>query len=237
MNRFAAVAASTAIGIILGRLSTRPHLRHLRTRLRYLDGQLRVARHLASHDRLTGLPNRSAAATFFLVTVEIGRRPTILALVDLDRLKPINDRYGYHAGDELIRTAAARLARAARQHGGFAARLGGDEFLILLPADGAAPAAPVVAILEQLAQPAILGTDEGDIRVPLNASTGISIYDGIGDITFTEMLHRADIALHHAKHQRGSHRRYEPGMQMPRNAGRHGPRRRDQHPADGQAPT
>lgn len=48
--------------------------------------------------------------------------------------------------------------------------------------------------------------------------------------TFTTMLWHADIALYHAKQQRGSHRTYHPDMRMPRNAGRHGPRRRDQRP-------
>ncbi|GAA0922158.1 hypothetical protein [Virgisporangium aurantiacum] len=59
----------------------------------------------------------------------------------------------------------------------------------------------------------------------------IAVYDStLG--TFDTMLHHADIALHHAKQQRGTHRTCSPQMRMPRNAGRHGQRRRDAHTTD-----
>lgn len=228
MSIFAALAATMALGVMAGWLSALPRIRRLRAETRALDQQLRIALHLTGHDRLTGLPNRSLAAKVFFLRETLGQ-PTIVALIDLDRFKHINDSYGHHCGDELLRTVAERLAPAAKARGGTAARLSGDEFLLLLPVQDGHHAEPVAEILEILANPIKLPTDDGPITVNLEASAGIAIYDGTY-CTFNTMLCHADIALYHAKQQRGSHRTYHPDMRMPRNAGRHGPRRRDQRP-------
>ncbi|MDG4793666.1 GGDEF domain-containing protein [Micromonospora sp. WMMD1082] len=241
MSILAALAATAALGFILGRLSNRPEFRklrsentHLRELVDNLDVQLRLATYMAGHDRLTGLPNRSSAAKVFLIR-EMQGLPTLVALIDLDRFKHTNDTYGHHVGDDLLRAIAERLAQAVKPHGGTAARLAGDEFLLLLPADDHTDQAkPVAAILDLLAEPATLSTDDGDIVVHPEASAGIAVYDGNYG-TFDTMLHHADVALYHAKQQRGTHRTYEPHMRMPRNASRHGPRRRDQRPADNEA--
>jgi diguanylate cyclase (GGDEF)-like protein len=234
----AALAATAALGFVAGRLSARPTIRALRTQItdlseqvRTLDGLLRVAHHIAGQDRLTGLPNRFSAAQLFLIH-ELRGRPTIVALIDLDRFKCINDTHGHHVGDDLLRTVAERLVAIAKAHGGTAARLSGDEFLLLLPADGGDPTAPVTAALETLSQPTTLRTDDGDVTVRPTASAGIAVFDGSYG-SFDTMLHHADIALFHAKQQRGTHRSYHPEMRMPRNASRHGPRRRDEHSTDG----
>jgi diguanylate cyclase len=236
----AVLAATAAAGFVAGRLSTHPTIRTLRTRasdlserVRTLDGLLRMAHHIAGHDRLTSLPNRYLAAQVFLLR-ELHGQPTIVALVDLDRFKCINDSYGHHVGDDLLRTAGERLVAVAKAHGGTAARMSGDEFLLLLPADGTDPAAPVTAALAALSAPATLSTDDGEVTVRPSASAGIEVFDGSYG-SFDTMLHHADIALFHAKQQRGTHRVYHPEMRMPRNAGRHGPRRRDEHP-DGAQP-
>jgi diguanylate cyclase len=234
----AALAATAALGFILGRLSTRPESSRLRAKITSqcevigtLDVQLRLATYMAGHDRLTGLPNRSSAANAFLVRETQGL-PTLVALIDLDRFKHTNDTYGHHVGDDLLRVIAERLAQAVKPHGGTAARLAGDEFLLLLPADDDTDQAkPVAAILDLLAEPATLSTDDGDIVVHPEASAGIAVYDGSYG-TLDVMLHHADVALYHAKQHRGTHRSYEPHLRMPRNASRHGPRSRDQRPAD-----
>jgi diguanylate cyclase (GGDEF)-like protein len=235
----AALAASAALGVIAGRFSARPEIRKLRIditglhgEIATLDARLRVAHHIASHDRLTGLPNRYSAAKLFNVRELLGH-PTIVALLDLDRFKHTNDTYGHHVGDDLLRTVAERLAPAAKQRGGTAARLAGDEFLLILHADDGDPTKPVAEIMNILAQPTTLCTDDGDVTVHPRASAGIAVYDG----TFDTMLWHADIALYHAKQQRGTHRTYSPDMRMPRNAGRHGPRRRDPRPSDANAHT
>lgn len=236
MSILAALAATAALGFIAGRLSIRPAIRtrdaeitRLHNQIATLRAMLRVAKYIAGHDRLTGLPNRSAAAEQFLAR-QLRHRPTVVALVDLDQFKQTNDTYGHHVGDDLLRTVAERLAPAAHQRGGTAARLTGDEFLLILPADHTDPATAVADILATLAEPATLHTDDGEVTVRLAASAGIAIFDGHhGD--FDTLLWHADIALYNAKQQRGTHRIYQPQMRMPRNAGRHGPRRRDAHRA------
>jgi diguanylate cyclase (GGDEF)-like protein len=210
-------------GILLGHLTARVGLRSITT----LQAALADAQRLADHDRLTGLLNRWAAARLVFHTVDVGRRPTTLALVDLDNFKTVNDRYGYQAGDQLLRIVAARLTQSVLPHRGFTARLGGDEFLIVLPHTAADT---IGEALTRLAAPAVLHTDDGPISVIPAGSAGVTVYTGTHPTTFNDLLHEADVALHHAKHHRGSHRLFEPGMSMPRNAGRHGSRRRDQHP-------
>jgi diguanylate cyclase (GGDEF)-like protein len=221
------ILAALAAGILLGHLSARPRLRTLTS----VQTALADAQRLADHDRLTGLLNRWAAARLVFHTVEVGRRPTTLALVDLDNFKTVNDGYGYQAGDQLLRIVAARLTQAVLPHRGFTARLGGDEFLIVVPHT---TADTIGDALTRLAVPAVLHTDDGPVSVIPAGSAGVTVYTGAGPTTFADLLHEADVALHHAKQQRGSHRRFVAGMSMPRNAGRHGPRRRDQHPAGGQ---
>ncbi|MBT8227331.1 MAG: GGDEF domain-containing protein [Dactylosporangium sp.] len=235
----AALVATAALGFVAGRLSARPTSRALRTQItdlseqvRTLEGLLQVAHHIAGHDRLTGLPNRYSAAQVFLLR-ELHGQPTIVILIDLDRFKCINDTHGHHIGDDLLRTVAERLVAIAKAHGGTAARLAGDEFLLLLPADDSDPATPVVATLEAVSQPVTLHTDDGEVTVRPSASAGIEVFDGSYG-SFDTMLHHADIALFHAKQQRGIHCIYGPEMRMPRNASRHGPRRRDEHPTDDQ---
>jgi diguanylate cyclase (GGDEF)-like protein len=225
----AVLAATAALGFISGRVSACRTIHRLRAEIDTLGIRLRSAHYHADHDQLTGLPNRRAAAKAFAVA-DLSGRPTILVLIDLDRFKHINDTYGHHLGDDLLRTVAERLAAAARDAGGLAARLAGDEFLLLLPTTGDDPNRLVAAILDLLAQPTILSTDN-DITVWLTASAGIAVYDGTTG-TFDTMLWHADIALYHAKQHRATHRSYRPEMRMPRNAGRHGPRRRDRHPGD-----
>ncbi len=226
MFTLAKLAATAAIAFLAGRLSAEPHIRRLRS-------LLHVAHYIAGHDRLTGLPNRFQAAQVFTIRA-LRRQPTVIALVDLDRLKHINDTHGHHVGDNLLRTVADRLAAAANAHGGTAARLGGDEFVLLLPVHDADHARPIEQILRTLAEPTTLRTNDGVHTVRPAASAGIAVYDGTHG-TFTTMLYHADIALYHAKQQRGSHRTYHPAMRMPRNAERHGPRLRDEHGRTGEA--
>jgi diguanylate cyclase len=224
-----ALAATAALAFVAGRLTSRRTIRELRTKSSNLYGQLRVARYIARHDRLTGLPNRSSATELFVVR-EMQASPTIVALIDLDRFKAINDSHGHHVGDDLLRTVGERLAATAKSHGGTAARLAGDEFLLLLPLNDDDHTAPIAETLKLLGEPATLHTSEGEVTVRPDASAGIAVYDGTYG-TFDTMLYHADIALYHAKQQRGTHRTYQPEMRMPRNTGRYASRRRDHRPA------
>jgi diguanylate cyclase (GGDEF)-like protein len=195
--------------------------------IRRLHTRLARALHAASHDPLTGLYNRTAARHLFDQRAT-ARLATVLALLDLDEFKQVNDTCGHQAGDQLLAAVADRLATAANRHGGHAARLAGDEFLLLLPVGTGDPVEPVACILAELTTPVHLGRE--GTHTP-HASAGITIFDGVHG-TWTTVLRRADIACYHAKTRGGGYEVYSPGMAMPRPATpaqRRGPRLRDLH--------
>ena len=154
--------------------------------------------YLATHDALTGLPNRVIFSE--LLNHAIGaaqRKKSSLALlfVDLDRFKVINDTLGHQAGDSLLQGVAAQLKRCVRA-ADVVARLGGDEFVVLLEESADANAAQKVArkLLEALAQP--IAVDGADCRV--TASIGIAMFPEDGQDEGA-LMKSADIAMYHAK--------------------------------------
>jgi diguanylate cyclase (GGDEF)-like protein len=157
----------------------------------------RRLRHLALHDALTGLPNR----TLFHERVERaikGMRPdrtVAVLLVDLDRFKEVNDTLGHDHGDELLKVVAERLGGALRQ-GDTLARLGGDEFAVVLtdlPHRGAA-AETAGRLHDALRRPFGLR----GIAVELDASVGVALSPEHGrDVT--TLIQRADVAMYDAK--------------------------------------
>jgi diguanylate cyclase (GGDEF)-like protein/PAS domain S-box-containing protein len=167
--------------------------------------------HMAHHDSLTGLPNRTAfseciAATFELASVS-GDNFALLSL-DLDRFKTVNDMFGQSAGDALLRELASRLEQACQ--GAFLARVGGDEFAVITPT-GPQPAT-AEALAEKLS--AALDTDIDIEGTPLRAgvTVGIAIFPQDGADT-TSLIANADAALFRAKSEmRGSIRFFEPSM-------------------------
>jgi diguanylate cyclase (GGDEF)-like protein len=158
---------------------------------------------LATHDSLTGLPNR----TLILDRVEQilsrsrrSQRPAAALFVDLDNFKDINDTLGHSAGDELLRAVAARLDGVIRDSDALG-RLGGDEFVVLSEELSLVAAPELVAerLLEALEQPFRLGEDK-ETRVTVTASIGIAIVSAIGEQTSAEeLLRNADIAMYRAK--------------------------------------
>ena len=96
--------------------------------------------HLANHDDLTGLPNRSnLLGRMAEVLAREPADPHTLIFGDVDGLKAVNDRHGHQAGDALLAEVAARL-RGVMRAGDFVARLSGDEFVVMIPTDDPAPA-------------------------------------------------------------------------------------------------
>jgi diguanylate cyclase (GGDEF)-like protein len=148
-------------------------------------------RHLAYHDALTGLANR----TFFLdrltAALADGRTPTVLML-DLDGFKPVNDRYGHHAGDLLLQAVAVRLSRCVRD-AGTVARLGGDEFAIILTSDSPDLDGLVRRLQAVVADPVRLGTTVVSVGVSIGTATA-----GPG-MDLTTLLHEADLEMYAAK--------------------------------------
>jgi diguanylate cyclase (GGDEF)-like protein len=183
--------------LVLGRMSWK--LEHMRRRER--ESRIAHARHvehLAYHDALTGLPNRSFLSKIMddriRQSARYGRKFALLFL-DLDGFKQINDTLGHDAGDDLLREVAKRLEDALRRSD-TVARMGGDEFMVLLPELESADQATRVAknILETLAEPFVLLGEKFSITV----SVGISLYPFDGEDEQT-LMKKADIAMYAAK--------------------------------------
>ena len=154
--------------------------------------------HLANHDALTSLPNRSLLLDrLSQALVFAGRSAGQVAvmLIDLDRFKNINDSLGHDAGDKIIMEIGRRLSSSVRT-GDTIARLGGDEFVVIRPDVVRADAVAVLAqqILEALARPM---TIQGHEFYP-TGSIGISMFPKDGHDSQT-LLKNADTAMYRAK--------------------------------------
>jgi len=155
-------------------------------------------RHLATHDVLTGLPNRRLFHDRLSQTLAHARREGKLVAVlfiDLDRFKQINDSLGHAAGDTVLNEVAARLTRSLRDSDEVA-RLGGDEFAMVVGSLAVPEDAAIVAqkILESLTQPMVIDSHE----VPLAGSIGISLYPQDGADS-EALIKNADAAMYLAK--------------------------------------
>jgi diguanylate cyclase (GGDEF)-like protein len=155
--------------------------------------------HLALHDPLTGLPNRSMLEDRLdqaLMRAQRSGQQVALLFCDLDGFKPINDHYGHDTGDAVLCLVADRLQEGRRKTD-TVARLGGDEFVILLTdLDDARGAAETVAgeYVRSIAQPFVL--DEKHLS--LGVSIGISLYPQAGTEA-PHLLTCADTAMYAAK--------------------------------------
>ena len=178
---------------VLWNLSLR---REIRLR-RFAEQKMRF---MATHDELTGLPNRSLIKERIeQALLQHARHNELLAIlfIDLDGFKEVNDEHGHDAGDELLLKLAGILQEKVRKSD-TVARFGGDEFVILLTGllsrDDAAIAAQ--KILSQLAEPMTLSV--GDVQV--GASIGIAVYPDDGT-DCTRLLKVADSLMYRIKQQ------------------------------------
>lgn len=177
-----------------------------------LEAANRQLRHLATHDSLTGLPNRVLLDDRLAQAVaRADRDQTSFAVMvcDLDRFKLINDSLGHHAGDELLQEVARRLTTAARNID-TVARLGGDEFVLVV--------SPVVnrAEAESFAQRVIEAVlppvQIAGISIHASPSVGIAFYPADGR-SLESLLAHADTAMYAAKERgRSNVQCYAPGM-------------------------
>ena len=153
----------------------------------------------ATHDPLTGLPNRVLLEDRLKQALAQAARTGSMVgvlFIDLDQFKYVNDGYGHAVGDALLQAVASRLTSNLRS-GDTVARLGGDEFVIVLPnvLRGRADVSTTAAkLLEAFAQPLQAGPHEFTVT----ASIGISIYPESGG-TLNELLMNADAAMYRAK--------------------------------------
>lgn len=156
------------------------------------------ARHLAYHDGLTGLPNRSLLQDRFhqvMSQAERHHKPLALLMLDLDEFKRVNDKLGHASGDKVLQAVALRLTKSIRG-ADTACRYGGDEFVIMLSEIDSPDIATALAveISGRLGEPYII---DGH-TIHMIASVGVAVYPGDGR-TFDDLMKQADIAMYRTK--------------------------------------
>jgi len=170
-----------------------------RDRKRQLDRAIA----LATHDPLTGLPNRTLFHERLDELLSDARSIAVL-LIDLDRFKEVNDTLGHALGDELLVEVGQRLRPLLRSPD-LIARLGGDEFAVLMEANDEAQAlARVDELLVQIRQP----FDIAGLDFDIDASIGVAMADDPG-LTAADLVRRADVAMYTAKEDRTGRALYE----------------------------
>jgi diguanylate cyclase (GGDEF)-like protein len=177
---------------------------HLAARARRHSDELRVVnrqlQHAATHDALTGLPNRTLLLDRLAQAIHMGERQhssfAVVAL-DLDRFKAINDSLGHDAGDELLQQVAIRITHTLRSSDTLA-RMGGDEFVGML--SGVSTRAEALSVLGK-AQSAINETMRlSGVEVVVASSIGVAFYPQDARDALSLLKH-ADSAMYHAKRQ------------------------------------
>jgi diguanylate cyclase (GGDEF)-like protein len=161
--------------------------------------EARAAWRMAILDPVTGLYNRHHLEVTLPAAVDSARtqgRPLALLMIDLDALKPFNDRWGHAAGDRVLRSVAEALQASVRVTDTIA-RYGGDEIAVVMPdTDGATARAIAARLVRVVAQTRIGRAADGP--------TGITVSIGLatlndGDVDVASLLLRADAALYDAK--------------------------------------
>jgi diguanylate cyclase (GGDEF)-like protein len=163
-----------------------------------LQLQKNEIQHLADHDFLTGLPNRKNFSSLFKHAISIANRKhysLAVLFLDLDRFKAINDSFGHHVGDEMLKALSQRLQQNLRESD-IIARIGGDEFLIILEAidDYHYPGVVAKKILDTIRQPIIVS----EHAIHNTASIGIAFFPDDGK-DVNALIKNADSAMYLAK--------------------------------------
>ncbi len=155
--------------------------------------------HLALTDTLTGLPNRAVFCDRLTQAIERARRHAdyryAVLFLDLDRFKVVNDSLGHPLGDDLLRTAARRLAACLRTED-TVARLGGDEFVVLL--DGITEVREAIHVAERIQETLVQPFDLDGHAAYVSASIGIT-FSTCAQRTADAVLRDADSAMYRAK--------------------------------------
>ncbi len=208
---FAVPASSAALSLLV--------LARLAGVVRLQEAAARQLAHLAHHDALTGLPNRTSFhASVERALARADRRNGLVAVlyIDLDDFKAVNDDHGHAAGDAFLADVAARI-RSCMRTVDTAARLGGDEFAVVLDGIDARDDALRVAqrITETLGAPGTAPPYRAS-----RASIGIAFGDDAPEAEVGPLLSRADAAMYAAKRKgKGRCRVFDESLRSPRVAG------------------
>lgn len=163
-----------------------------------------LALHQASHDPLTALPNRMLFLDRLAKTIARAERhgkPCALFYIDIDDFKPVNDQYGHHAGDELLKAVSQRMLDSMRKID-TVARLGGDEFAAIMeePADAADALLAAQRLADNVRKPYLLELRDhaAPVQVQVGASVGIALFpQHAGDLD--ALVRAADTVMYRAK--------------------------------------
>ena len=166
--------------------------------------------HQAFTDPLTQLPNRAALREELqrlLARAQRTHSSVLVAFIDLDGFKAVNDRHGHAAGDLLLRTLAQQLQHSLRA-GDMVARMGGDEFVVVTPVDGTARE---VAVAQQGLEQRLRAASVCDLVLPQGSTlhypgASVGVVPVSGDLSVDQALQQADHAMYHDKqlrHPRG----------------------------------
>ncbi|MBM3150515.1 MAG: GGDEF domain-containing protein, partial [Chloroflexi bacterium] len=161
------------------------------------ESELRMT-HLALHDALTGLPNRTLLNDRLNVAVAQATRNSYklaVMMLDLDYFKDVNDSLGHSVGDKLLKEVGQRLVRVLRRSD-TVSRMGGDEFIVLLPQISSAEYAAKVArkLLNSFKEPFLVERHE----LRMTTSIGVALYPEAGEDAESLFRH-ADTAMYRAK--------------------------------------
>jgi diguanylate cyclase (GGDEF)-like protein len=165
-----------------------------------LQEQNQALKKQATTDALTGLNNRATFDQFLAEQFETARKDgktLTLLMMDIDKFKSINDRFGHQAGDQVL-VALGKLLRSAARPQDLAARYGGEEFALILPATTRAVGTSVADTIRRAvaAQPVILGKE----KVTITVSVGVATFEPTGLLReSTQLLKAADMAVYAAK--------------------------------------
>ena len=154
--------------------------------------------YLATHDVLTGLPNRTLFGQLLSRAIEAAKRKKrrlAVLFIDLDRFKTINDTLGHDAGDRLLQEMAERFRQALRAMD-VVCRLGGDEFVVMI--EDVEDEAHIITVAQKLLSTAAASFSINGEHCRVTASIGISIYPQDG-LVQQELIQHADMAMYLAK--------------------------------------
>lgn len=197
------VLVPEAVAEVRGRLeerrrTLRERMSTLGDRLREMRSHLDATRREADTDPLTRVPNRTAFGRAYQETFDLAMTsggPLVLAVVDLDHFKEINDTHGHQAGDRVLREVADVLVRTFPRRDDFVARYGGEEFVVLIgDTDGRTAGNLLERLLSNLREVRVQAAG-GDITV--SASVGYA--ELVPGDTRESLFQRADRALYAAK--------------------------------------
>jgi diguanylate cyclase (GGDEF)-like protein/PAS domain S-box-containing protein len=177
----------------------------------------RQLEHYAHHDMLTGLPNRVLLGDRLNQAIAHSnrrRKQVVVAYLDLDGFKEVNDTHGHEAGDQLLAVVAGRM-KAVLREGDTLARMGGDEFIaVLLDLESTESSLPLLTrLLRAASQPVLVGK----YQLKVTASIGVTTYPQVETADADLLLRQADQAMYQAK-LAGKNRYYIFNFKQDRNA-------------------